>query len=111
MADEPEAEPVTEATPPADGETRIGKLEAKVDAILDKLSGAKPGEAAEEKPGMTLAEEIRAQLDARDNAEAERQAKDGEKQRIAELEARVTGMAEKAPEAPIRRVERLMGWR
>lgn len=116
MADDP----VTTADDGSEAEhiASIGELRARQDrqegmlqAILDKLSGSKAPDSGEGKPGMSLAEEVRAQLEARDASEKERAGKESDRQRVADLEAKIAEMGEKTPEAPIRKVERLMGWR
>jgi len=95
---------------------RQNSLEAKVDKILDVLGSKKDDAhaAAEQhtedrldRPS-TIAEQVRQQLEeekAREAADAEKR---GDKERLAAVEAKVTGMAEATPESPVRRVERFM---
>jgi len=98
---------------------RIDGIETKLDTLIDKLSG-KEGQAhaaAEQhtedrldRPS-TIAEQIREQLaeaKAREAADAEKR---GQAERLAAVEQRVTDMAEKTPEAPQRRIEKILGWR
>ena len=98
---------------------RIGRLEAGIDKILDVL-GKGEGKAHEQaqqhtedrldRPS-TIAEQIREQLaeaKARETADAEKR---GQAERLAAVEQRVTDMAEKTPEAPQRRIEKILGWR
>jgi hypothetical protein len=94
-------------------------LEAKVDKILEVL-GKGEGQARAaaqqhtedrlDRPS-TIAEQVRAQLEeakAREAADAEKR---GQADRLAAVEARVSGMAEAPPEAPQRRIEKFLGWR
>lgn len=110
-----------EAAAPSNAElaARVDGLAGKLDTILDKLGGAetKARDAAQQHTEDRLdrptgvAEEIRAQLAARDKADAAaKQAKDDQEWR-ASVDGRLAGMAEQAPEAPVRRVEKLLGWR
>ena len=98
---------------------RIGRLEAGIDKILDVL-GKGEGKAHEQaqqhtedrldRPS-TIAEQIREQLaeaKAREAADAEKR---GQAERLAAVEQKVTDMAEKTPEAPQRRIEKILGWR
>ena len=111
----------TETAAPSNTELagRIDGLESKLDVLIDKLSG-KEGQAhaaAEQhtedrldRPS-TIAEQIREQLaeaKAREAADAEKR---GQAERLAAVEQRVTDMAEKTPEAPQRRIEKILGWR
>lgn len=105
---------------------RVGSLEAGQQSITDKvdqiLGIVGKGEHAahdaaqrheEEKLDRpsSVAEQIRAGLDERDARERERQAAADRDGRLGVLEQKLTDMAEKAPEVPARRVERIMGWR
>src|SRR5579862_6690361 len=110
-----------EDTAPSNAElaARVDGLAGKLDTILDKLSGAESGAhaAAQQHPEDRLdrptgvAEEIRAQLAERAQADAAaRQAKEDADWR-ASVDGRLAGMAEHAPEPPVRRVEKLLGWR
>jgi septal ring factor EnvC (AmiA/AmiB activator) len=94
-------------------------LEAKVDKILEVL-GKGEGQAHTaaqqhtedrlDRPS-TIAEQVRAQLEeakAREAADAEKR---GQADRLAAVEARVSGMAEAPPEPPQRRIEKFLGWR
>jgi hypothetical protein len=120
VTDEPEA-PEAEADAPSTTELsgRIDAVESKLDLILDKLGGKKDeAHAAAEQHTeerldrpSTIAEEIRAQLAKRDAEAAKAASERDQADRLAAIEARVTGMTEQVPEAPQRRVEKLMGWR
>ena len=115
------SETETETTGPTVAEVaaRQDGLEAKVDKILEVLGkGESRAHADAEKHTedrldrpTTVAEEIRQQLaDAKAAAAADAE-KRGSADRLAALEAKVTGMTEQTPEAPVRRVEKLWGWR
>ena len=115
----------TEQVSDSDGPTtaeldaKVNALDSKLDRIIDMFGGAegKAHDAAQQhtedrldRPS-SIADEIRAQLAeqrARETADAEKR---GAADRLAAVEAAVTGMAEKTPEAPLRRVEKVMGWR
>jgi len=98
---------------------RISHLEQAIDRILEVLGKGegKAHQRAEEhtedrldRPS-TIAEQIREQLaeaKAREAADAEKR---GQAERLAAVEQRVTDMAEKTPEAPQRRIEKILGWR
>jgi len=98
---------------------RISHLEQGIDRILEVL-GKGEGKAHEQaqqhtedrldRPS-TIAEQIREQLaeaKAREAADAEKR---GQAERLAAVEQKVTDMAEKTPEAPQRRIEKILGWR
>lgn len=124
-APDPPAEPVTEPAAgdgaPSNAELaqRVDGLASKLDMVLDKLGGARDQahDAAQQHTEERLdrpsgiAEEIRAQLAARDQADAaaakDREAADWRQS----VDGKLAGMAEKTPEAPVRRIERAMGWR
>ena len=98
---------------------RVSGVESKLDLILDKLSGAKDDAHAAaqqhtedrlDRPS-NIADEIRQQLAQQRAAEAADAEKRGQADRIAAVEQSLAGMAEKTPEAPLRRVEKIMGWR
>lgn len=119
MADDG-TETTEEAAPStAELDAKVTGLESKVDLILDKLSGA-TGQAHDtaqqhtedrlDRP-TTIAEEIRGQLAAQRAADEKTAAEKGQADRLAAVEATVTGLAEKAPEPITRRVEKIMGWR
>ena len=98
---------------------RISHLEQGIDRILEVLGKGegKARQRAEEhtedrldRPS-TIAEQIREQLaeaKAREAADAEKR---GQAERLAAVEQKVTDMAEKTPEAPQRRIEKILGWR
>jgi hypothetical protein len=107
----------TEAGPStAELDQRMTGIESKLDALIDKLSGRKDQaraaaqEHTEERLDRpsTIAEEIRAQLEAQRAAEAADAEKRSHADRLAAIEEKVTGMTEKTPETPPRRIERMM---
>ena len=115
------SETETETTGPTVAEVaaRQDGLEAKVDNILEVLGKGESRARADaeqhtedrlDRP-TTVAEEIRQQLADAKAAEAADAEKRGSADRLAALEAKVTGMTEQTPEAPVRRVEKLWGWR
>jgi uncharacterized protein YukE len=121
VADESETTGTETDTAPSTAELagRIDGIESKLDLLIDKIGGKKDEAHAAaqqhtedrlDRPS-SIAEEIRAQIAAAKAAEAADAEKRGQADRLAAVEAAVTGMAEKAPEAPLRRVEKLMGWR
>ena len=103
----------------AELDAKVTALDGKIDKIIDMFSG-KEGQARAaaqqhtedrlDRP-TTVAEEIRQQLADAKAAEAADAEKRGSADRLAALEAKVTGMTEQTPEAPVRRVEKLWGWR
>lgn len=113
-------------TPPADPETTstattttstptLEKVAATVDKLAEKVElviGAlhkDAGTTTDDRLGApnSVAEEVQAELARRDEAtkkaEAERD--------LGNIKETVAKLTEKIPEAPVRRVERLMGWR
>jgi regulator of replication initiation timing len=123
MADETEtaetaetAETTADAPSTAELADRIDGVENKLELILSKLGGAKDQAHAAaqehteerlERPN-TIAEQIRAQLADQQAAAAAETEKRSQSDRLAAVEERLTGMAEKPPEAPIGRVTRFM---
>jgi exonuclease VII large subunit len=118
MADETEA---AEAAEPSTAELsgRIDGIESKLDLLINKLGGAKDQAHATaeqhteerlDRPS-SIAEEIRAQLARRDADAAKAASEQSHADRLAAVEATVTGMAEHTPEAPQRWIEKRMGWR
>ena len=108
-------------TPPETGPTaaelaaRQDTLDGKLDQILAVLrkqpATAKEPAGQEKDPPTSVAEEIRAQLDERDRkAAADKAAADGDAWRKG-VDEKLAGMAEQAPEPPVRRIEKIMGWR
>ena len=117
VADTDETTETTEDAPSIDElEQRVSGVESKLDLILDKLSGTRDQAHADaeqhtedrlDRPS-SIAEQIRAQLEetrAREAAEADKRSS---ADRLASLEERLSGMAEKPPEDPLRPVTRLM---
>jgi hypothetical protein len=111
-------QPTDTAPAGKDPDTRLDRLEAKVDAVIDRLSGLVGGAHKDatsttqerlDAPGA-MAEEVRKEL-AR--AERERIAAETEQQREARLKAvedKVVPLTEKVPLPPPRKIERIMGW-
>jgi hypothetical protein len=95
----------------AELEQRVSGVESKLDLILEKLSGssscAAPSSDPPAGPG-SIAEQIRAQLAERDKAAASKADADAAEHRIKTVEERLEGMAERTPQPPERRVERMM---
>lgn len=87
---------------------RLGRIE---DAI-GKITGgahkdATATTAARLDAGSSIAAEVQAELGRRDQA-----AKDAEREtELEKLKTTVAELAEKPPAEPVRRIERLMGWR
>ena len=115
------SEQQTEDTGPSNAELagRVDGLESKLDLVLEKLGGVRSDAHAAaqqhteerlDRPS-TIAEEIRAQLDAQRAADAEADAKRSSADRLASVEQRLEGMQEKTPETPPRRIEKIFGWR
>jgi hypothetical protein len=97
---------------------RVSSLEAgqdslsgKIDKILGILGGRDSAEH-EEQPtgGGNVADEIRAQLDERDRKRAADDQARADSDRLGAIEAKVSELAEKAPEPMPRRIEKFMGW-
>lgn len=93
-------------------------LEGKVDKILGIISGQHgtgegDGGGHDDQPsgGTNVAEEIRAQLDARDAKNAADADEKSKSDRLAAAEAKIAELAEKPPAPMPRRSERIMGWR
>lgn len=106
-------------TPPETGPTtaelaaRQDAVEGKLDQILAVLGKHDPPKAGAEpkEPPTSVAEEIRAQLDERDRkAAADKTAADADAWRKG-VDEKLAGMGEQAPEPPVRRIEKIMGWR
>ena len=117
MADDDQAQD----TGPSNAELagRVDGLESKLDLVLEKLGGVRSDAHAAaqqhteerlDRPS-TIAEEIRAQLDAQRAADADAASKQSSADRLAAVEERLSGMQEKTPETPPRRVEKIFGWR
>lgn len=102
---------------------RQDKLEGKVDRILGLLEHGKDQAhtaAAEHQRAKLdapsdVADEVRRQLEERDQAQqaaaAADQAKTTEQTWRQGVDTKLAELTEKTPEAPVRRVERLLGWR
>jgi hypothetical protein len=116
---------VTEQQAESDG-ARLDAVESELKeqrGILDEIRAALTGgehqaHAAAQKheerkldQPTTVADEIRAQLEERDRRQAAADEGKAAADRLAAVETSVREMAEKPPEAPIRRIERVFGWR
>lgn len=120
---EPPAEPAAasseggkEEAAPSNAELagRVDALDSKLDTILDKLGGGTGREGASGEPKgqpASVADEIRRQLDDQRKADEAKAAAEGDAAWRKGVDDRLAGMAEAAPEPPVRRVEKLMGWR
>ena len=111
VADDTETE-TAEGPSNAELEQRVSGVESKLDLILEKLSGGGTVPATGDPdppagPG-SIAEQIRAQLAERDKAAASKADADAAEHRIKTVEERLEGMAERTPQPPERRVERMM---
>lgn len=98
---------------------RQDRTESKLDQILGILgktkdntqANAAEGRAKELDAPTSIAEEIRQQFEERDRqAKAAADRKSGE-DRLTAVETSVKEIAERAPEPPARRIEKIMGWR
>ena len=117
VADTDETTDTTEDAPSIDElEQRVSGVESKLDLILDKLSGTRDHAHADaeqhtedrlDRPS-SIAEQIRAQLAERQAADASEAEKRGHADRLAAVEERLSGMAEKPPEDPLRPVTRFI---
>lgn len=96
----------------AELDAKVKALDGKLDTILDKL-GAGSGAPELKEPGQpaSVADEIRRQLDDQRKADEAKAAAEGDAAWRKGVDDRLAGMAEAAPEPPVRRVEKLMGWR
>jgi hypothetical protein len=109
----------TETAPAGkDPETRLDRLEAKVDAVIDRLGQIVGGahkdatattQARLDAPG-SVAEQVQAELARADQAKRANETEAQRDARLAGVEEKVKGLTEKAPQAPPRRIERIMGW-
>jgi CHASE3 domain sensor protein len=104
--------------PDAALDQRVGAIETKLDMLLDVIGKQQDGAHGAAQDHMqdkldrptTVAEEIRAQLDERDRKKAADDAEAARNGRLEGLETKVRDLAETKPAAPVRRVEKLMGW-
>lgn len=118
-----ETSPPEETTPPATGlDQRVESLEHgqeslshKLDRILGMVSGGgpdddDPGDGGQPAGAPNIAQEIRAQLDARD-AKAKSDAEAASvKDQLGQVAAKVAELAEKPPAPMPRKIEKIMGW-
>lgn len=121
MADDTEVSMEDTSDAPSNAELagRVDGLESKLDMILDRISGTE-GQAHAAAQQHTedrldrpssIADEIRQQLAEQQRQQRADAEKQGTSDRLAAVESSLAGMAEKVPEAPVRRVEKVMGWR
>jgi hypothetical protein len=98
----------------AQHEERLGKIEQGIDSILAAL-GRKPAGTADTDhaadPPVSVADEIARALDKRDAKEKAARDRTAGEDRIKGIEDKIAGLAEKPPEAPVRKVESFMKWR
>lgn len=105
-------------------ETRVGALESgqetmsgKLDQVLSMLGGGgkepagQPAQQGGGQPEDGIAMEIRKQLDERNAKAAADEEKASTAREVDSLKQQVQQLSERKPEAPVRRVEKLMGWR
>jgi hypothetical protein len=100
----------------AELKARQDTLDGKLDQILsilgkDKGSGPAPAGTGETAAPTSVADEIRAQLEERDRKAAADQDKAGHDEWKTSVDKRLAELAEKPPESPVRRAEKIMGWR
>jgi predicted metal-dependent hydrolase len=118
-ADDDAAAAETDAPTTTELASRIDGINAKLDAVIGRLGGARDqAHAAAEQHTeerldrpTSIAEEIRQQLDAQKAADEKAAAERGQADRLAAVEQRIAGMAEQTPQPPQRRVEKFLGWR
>ncbi len=117
MPPDPPADPA-----PSDLEDRVNGLETEqkrqgglLEQILDRLPGKSGAPASAGTSGDTaptsIADEIRAQLEERDRKAAADKDKAGQDEWRQNVDKRLAELAEKPPESPARRAEKIMGWR
>ena len=114
MADETSEPEEDETGTPSNSElaSRVDGIESKLDTILAKLGGAEgqahavAQEHTEERldRSSTVADDIAKALEERDRNQKESDWKTGVDTTLAQL-------TEKVPEPPVRKVEKIMGWR
>lgn len=103
--------------------SRQDRLEGKVDQVIGLLqhgkdqahTAAAQHEQAKLNAPSDVADEVRRQLEERDQAQqasaAADQAKTAEQSWRQGVDTKLAELTEKPPEAPVRRVERFLGWR
>jgi hypothetical protein len=103
----------------SDIQQRQDTLDGKLDKILSMLGGGEKKAHQSSETYMqerydqstSVADELARQLDERDRKEAARkQSADLEEWRKG-VDTKLSGMGEQAPESPVRKIERVMGWR
>lgn len=102
----------------AEQDARINGIESKLDTLLDKLGagetkvheGARQREEQRLDRPTSIADEIRSQFAERDRAQAAADADTARENRLAGLETKLSELTETKPDAPVRRIEKVMGW-
>lgn len=98
---------------------RQDRTESKLDQILAVLGKTRDNAQANAREGQerkldaptSIAEEIRQQFEERDRKAAADAEHKSREDRLAAVETSLKEIAEKAPEPPARRIEKIMGWR
>jgi hypothetical protein len=98
---------------------RQERTEGKLDQILEVLGKTKDTahdkaadhEAEKLNEPTSVADEIRRQLEERDQADQAKKAGEEQQSWRAGVDAKLGELAEKKPESPARKVEKIMGWR
>ncbi len=116
MADDQDTGTSTDTGPTtAELAERQDKLDGKLDQILGILgkkdgAPASAGTSGDTAP-TSIADEIRAQFEERDRKAAADKDKAGQDEWRTGVDKRLAELAEKPPESPARRAEKIMGWR
>ncbi len=117
MPPDPPADPPAQNTGPTVEQLaeRQDTLDGKLDqilTILGKKDGAPASAGTSESTASTsIADEIRQQFEERDRKAAADKDKAGQGEWRTSVDARLAELAEKPPESPARRAEKIMGWR
>lgn len=90
-------------------EQNDSKLDELIDLVKGKLPGGKGKERGEEETG-SVADQVRAELARSKAAEAAEKEEADDKADRAELRARVDALSEKAPQPPVKKVTKWLGW-
>lgn len=113
MADEPAADPPAET----DQGDRIDRIEGKVDHLAELVAKVLPGHAeAQENVEQrldrpsTVEEQVKAELAKAQRETAEREAREQRDAEFTSVKDQVAKLTEKAPEPPVRRATRWLGW-
>lgn len=112
MADDTE-----DTAPDTTLDNRVGKLEAgqeslsaKLDKVLEALSGGGQQDDGEPQGAPNVAAEIRQQLEERDRKDKAAARDKAREDRLTAAETKLAELAEKPPGPMPRRVEKIMGW-